>query len=186
LLTVSSWFIFDDPLREWFLAHGADPHIPNTQGFNCFDYAAHSTNPDVDPVAVLNSLVEHGGQPARSSALPIAASRPFRPTSECIEIMTYLLDHGAQINEREMEWRPERHEHCRSRMMKGTPLHVAVRGMDEEMVDFLLERGADPMVEDWSGCTALTVKCWQGDPKWEAIREKLIRAVEASGSARDS
>lgn len=70
-------------------------------------------------------------------------------------------------------------------MMKGTLLHVAVRRMDEELLDFLLDRGADPMVEDWSGCTALTVKCWRGDLKWEVVRDKLLRAVEASSSPRD-
>lgn len=70
-------------------------------------------------------------------------------------------------------------------MMKGTLLHVAVRRMDEELLDFLLDRGADPMVEDWSGCTALTVKCWPGDPNWEVVRDKLLGAVEASSSPRD-
>ncbi|MCJ1249877.1 hypothetical protein MMC30_007103 [Trapelia coarctata] len=182
-------FLYDKPLREWFLTHGADPNIPSSQGFNCLDYAAGCTDPGVDPIAVLKTLVQHGGQPARSSALPIAASRPCRPTSECIEIMAYLLDHGAFINARQMEWRPEFHATCEARMMKGTALHVAVRRMDEEMVDFLLQRGADPMVEDWSGCTAMTVKAWRGDPneqKWETIQEKLFTAVKASGSAQNS
>ena len=159
--------------------------FPQHPRLNCFDYAAGSFDRDVNPLAVLKSLVEHGGQSARSSALPIAASYPFRPASECIEILAYQIDHGAPINTREREWRLERHEHCRSRMMKGTLLHVAVRRMDEELLDFLLDRGADPMMEDWSGCTALTVKGWRGDPNWEVVRDKLLRAVEASSSPRD-
>lgn len=148
MLIVYSWCIYDEPPREWFLTHGADPHIPNDRGFNCLDYAAGCTDPGVNPLVVLESLVQHGAQPARSSTLPLAASRPLRPTSECIEFMTCLLDSGALINAHELEWCPEFQATCESRRMKGTALHVAVHRMDEEMVNFLLQRGADPIMDD--------------------------------------
>jgi len=115
---------------------------------------------------------------------PLAASRPLRPTSECIEIMTCLLDHGALINAHEMEWCPEFPGDRWIQRVKETALYVAVRRMDEEMVDFLLQRGADPIMEDWNGCTAITVKAWRGGlnkGKWEIVNEKLLRAVKACG-----
>ena len=179
-LSVDSLYLYDDPLCDWFLTHGADPNIANSAGYNALDLAAGSTHPGFQPLAVLQTLIQHGGQPARSSALTLAA-KAQRPSSETIEIMAYLLDHGALINARQMEWRPERHDNCTSKMMDGTALHVAVRRMDEEMVEFLLRRGADPRVENWEGCNALGVKAWRGDPRWEGIRGRLLEAVEALG-----
>ena len=171
-LTKGRSYPSDETLREWFLAHGADPNVPNSMGYNYLDWAASNM-----PISVLKTLVEkHGGKPERSSALQSAAQSVSRP-DEALEKMAYLLDHGARINSRDQEWCAKiRNVGCSFRNT-GTPLHFAVAYEYEEMVEFLLQRGADPTVTDWRGRSPVETRKWARGPKSERITVMLKDAL---------
>ena len=71
-----------------------------------------------------------------------------------------LLRHGASINVIDDEY-------------QSTPLGFAVRWGNADMVDFLLENGADPNL---SGATWSTPLSWARKKDHGAIEEKLIKS----------
>jgi hypothetical protein len=71
-----------------------------------------------------------------------------------LEIAKILLDHGANVNE--MDEDPKGRENKRPRTSwAGTPLHRAVDTGSLELVQYLLDHGADPLHPSWMGHTAL-------------------------------
>lgn len=155
-------------LRSWFLAHGADPNITDQYGHSPLTVAAACA-----PVSFLEQLLEHGGDPARSNALHNAVE--IRG-AEGIEKAALLLDYGAPINTRKYEW--DQHFFDMYKRTSGlTPLHIAVARGSEDMVALLVDRGADPLVEDRFGLTPLTMATGIQQPPFFRIAEMLQRAV---------
>ncbi len=155
-------------LRSWFLAHGADPNITDHYGHSPLTVAAACT-----PVSFLEQLLKHGGDPARSNALHNAVEIKG---AEGIEKAALLLDYGAPINTRRYEW--DQHFFDMYKRSSGfAPLHIAVARGCEDMVAFLVDRGADPLVEDRFGLTPLTMATGIQEPPFFRIAEMLQRAV---------
>lgn len=155
-------------LRSWFLAHGADPNITDDYGHSPLTVAAACA-----PVSFLEQLLEHGGDPARSNALHEAVGING---AEGIEKAALLLDYGAPINIRQYEWDPHFFDMYR-RSSGFAPLHIAVGTGNEEMVALLVDRGADPLVEDRFGLNPLTMARSIQEPRIVRIAEMLQRAV---------
>ena len=180
-LTAHSFFLYFDKEREFLLDKGADPNVPHGNGHTALDKVAGINWPGFEPLKILKNLVEHGGQPARSSALPIAAEAPRKSSSETIAIMAYLLEHGAPINAREMDWCLGDQQTSKSEPVRNTALHYAVRNRDEQTVTFLLEKGADPWVQNSHGRTPIEVKSWIDSPDRLIIDAKLRAAMGDHG-----
>jgi len=87
-----------------------------------------------DPEVVHSSLV--GGLDQGETALHVSSRMGH------VEVASYLLDQGADINARNA--------------VRMTPLHMACRG-DLGMVELLVSRGADPAIEGIFNLTPLTV-----------------------------
>ena len=178
LLNSISLVLGNAELREWFLNHGADPNLPNTAGYNALDMASDST-----PIAVLQELVKHGGQPSTSSALQMAIQSLDSSPKDRLDKAALLLDHGALINARDREWCPKlRTRYGRVGRNLGTPLHCAVAATDEDMVAFLLERGADPTAKDWNGRPPAALTKYHQGAKWDRITAMLGSAAAARSS----
>lgn len=88
---------------------------------------------------VLTALVERGADvdadPYRGTPLAWAAANGRR------EVVDWLIDHGAGVNRRSTFGGPRHGE-------GATALHLAAQNGDASMVRLLLDRGADPSIED--------------------------------------
>ncbi|KAH7312025.1 ankyrin repeat-containing domain protein [Rhexocercosporidium sp. MPI-PUGE-AT-0058] len=116
---------------KWFLDHGADPNLTGK-------YASPLGTAALEPLSgVLEIPISHGAE-----LDPYALFKAMSPRGKGgIPVMTYLIDHGIDIN----AVRPE----------YGTPLHYAVNlGITaKERLELLLQRGADRTVQKSSGLT---------------------------------
>ncbi len=136
----------DEELVKWFLAHGANPNRAPSGWPSPMEKAAHTAS-----LSVIKMLVQHGGEIRSSNVVPSTAkgSKPGR-----LEVLEYFLDQGATVDDVE-------YQHDVSIFKKywrrsfGTALHHAARRGNEEMVKFLLERGANQEIKNSMNKTAL-------------------------------
>ncbi len=117
-------------------------------------------------------LVEHGAEvnylasgAVYRSALD-AAARAERGGTNYLEIVGFLLDHGADPNGPSPEG--------------ASPLHNAVRSGNPRVVQLLLERGADPSRADREGNTPLKIAKERGNTMLVRLLEQAEEAALAS------
>lgn len=142
---------------RWLLEHGADPNVPPRPGsaVDLLTRAAASR-----PPSSVRLLVEHGARTRRTQALHAAATTSatqidevnFEPDPSRVEILKMLLDHGADVNEMEVD--PKGLGRPRD-SNTGTPLHRAAKDGSVDAVQCLLDYGADVSAPSWSGLTAM-------------------------------
>jgi ankyrin repeat protein len=142
-----------DSIVAMLLAHGADGHAPDDTGKPPVIYAAASGRLDI-----VKQLLGDGDLNARYAnelTLLMWACGPDEkvPEAQAIEVVSYLLDAGAHIDDRDDRGR--------------TALMIAAEGGHAEIADLLLKRGADSSLKDKAGKRAadLTVLT--------ALRERL-------------
>jgi len=142
-----------DSIVAMLLAHGADGRAPDDTGKPPVIYAAAGGRLDI-----VKQLLGGGDLNARYAndlTLLMWASGPDEkvPDAQAIEVVSYLLDGGAHIDDRDDRGR--------------TALMIAAEGGHSEIADLLLKRGADPSLKDKAGKRAadLTVLT--------ALRERL-------------
>ena len=142
-----------DSIVAMLLAHGADGHALDDTGKPPVIYAAASGRLDI-----VKQLLGDGDLNARYSnelTLLMWACGPDErvPETQAIEVVSYLLDAGAHIDDRDDRGR--------------TALMIAAEGGHAEISDLLLKRGADSSLKDKAGKRAadLTVLT--------ALRERL-------------
>jgi uncharacterized protein len=137
------------------LAHGADGHAPDDTGKPPVVYAAASGRLDIVKQLIAATHVDPNARYANELTLLMWASGPDQsiPETQAIEVVSYLLDTGAHIDDRDDRgW---------------TALMVAAEGGRAEIAGLLLARGADASLKDKAGKRAadLTVL--------SSLREKL-------------
>ncbi|KAI7495836.1 hypothetical protein KC367_g7134 [Hortaea werneckii] len=131
----------DKHLASWLLANGADPNAG-------FRYDTPLSRAELSgSVEIVEMLLSHGGDVNRGQVLHWAVER-----HECTcEVSTMLLERGASPNEMEFGavlpmWS--------FLQVLGTPLHKAVALDKQDVVEKLLEYGADPGRKKTPGKTA--------------------------------
>src|SRR5215210_4079886 len=141
-------------ILEDLLTNGADDRAADQTGKPPIVYAAASAQFQI----VKRLLARHSNINSRypnDLTLLMWASGPDEKVSErqAIPIVSYLLDNGAHIDDRDARGR--------------TALMIAAEGARAEIAALLLARGADPSLKDESGKSAadLTVISW--------LRERL-------------
>ncbi|MCX6877507.1 MAG: ankyrin repeat domain-containing protein [Verrucomicrobia bacterium] len=135
---------------EYLLAQGADLEATAT-GFRPLHYAAQMGNSEVVKV-----LLEH--RAAVNAAHVPLGTRPLHSAipSGDVETIRLLLDHGAEVN---------------AVNMHGAPALLAATWSDE-IFDLLLERGANPKLQQSDGTTTLHRACHDGS---KALVVKLLQ-----------
>lgn len=98
-------------------------------------------------------LFARGGDIGRNQLLHSAVFRDG-PEDEVIELVGLLLDKGAAINEIDCQDHPQSSGELRDFSL-GTPLHYAAEEGKQKLVSYLLERGADRLIQDSRGRTAI-------------------------------
>jgi uncharacterized protein len=136
------------------LAHGADAHAPDETGKPPIVYAAAGARYEIVK-RLLAHNIDVNARYRNDLTLLMWASGPATlvPESQAIQLLTYLLDAGARIDDRDDRGR--------------TALMIAAEGGHAEIADRLLARGADPALKDKAGKRAadLTVP--------SSLRERL-------------
>jgi ankyrin repeat protein len=141
---------------EALLAHGADPLVPDETGKPPIVYAAAGARLDIMK-RLLAQRIDINARYPNDLTLLMWASGPDQqvPEAQAIQVVTYLLEAGAHIDDRDDRGR--------------TALMIAAEGGHAEIADLLLAKGADPSLKDKMGKRAadLTVL--------SSLRERLTR-----------
>jgi len=132
------------------LQNGADPHLPAYDQASALDLWSYEGD-----ASVVQVLLEHQADPnlgcAPSGETPLhwATSRGHMPgRTECVKL---LLAAGADPNRR-ANVGVETTAYMRDISVRGeTPLHRAAIHGDEQMIQYLLDYGADPGIKDAHG-----------------------------------
>jgi ankyrin repeat protein len=127
-----------DAIVEMLLAHGADARAPDDTGKPPVVYAAARARLDIVK-RLLAQHVDVNARYANDLTLLMWAAGPDEKVAEAdaIKMVTYLLDVGAHIDDRDARGR--------------TALMIAAEGGHAELASLLLARGADPSLKDNGG-----------------------------------
>lgn len=101
--------------------------------------------------STIKLLFDRGGTIQHGQLLHYAVARD---ASDCLEVIDFLLDKGAPINDVMYQNRLKDYYHWR-RFGLGTPLHYAADIGKRHVVEHLLRRGADPLIKDARGKMAI-------------------------------
>jgi FOG: Ankyrin repeat len=146
----------NDVIVEALLAHGADERAPDETGKPPIVYAAAGARLDIVK-RLLARNIDINARYRNDLTLLMWASGPDEqaPEAQAIKVVSYLLDAGAHIDDRDDRGR--------------TALMIAAEGGHAEIANLLLARGADPSLKDKAGKRAadLTVL--------SSLRERLTR-----------
>ncbi|KAL8927094.1 MAG: hypothetical protein Q9172_001516 [Xanthocarpia lactea] len=136
----------DADLVRWFLSHGANPNAAVPSWPSPLETAASKAS-----LEVIEMLVQNGGRVHPSNALPWAGKTRL-PDRRAV--LAYLLDHGAPIDKIEFDHNQPIFRKFGMRPF-GTALHHAAKRDNNQLVRFLLERGANRSLKDSLGKTAI-------------------------------
>lgn len=144
--------IEDEELTRWFLARGARPDAEaEVLDITTLSYAVMRV-----PFKMIKLLFHHGGSTRHGQLLHYAI---YRKEPDCLEVLDFLLDHGAPINDITYQQRVE-HYLMQMNFGLGTPLHKAAKSGRLDVVKHLVTRGADPLIPDARRKTALDIAEW--------------------------
>lgn len=145
-------------LGSYLLERGADPAIANKGGWTPLYIATDNRN------------IESGDYPTR------------QPDMDHMEYIELLLDHGADPNARMMSSTETRtiftHQWLREEGV--TPFWRAAQSSDTELIQRLLDAGADPLIASHNGTTALMVASgigWVEGVTHEWSRDQNVQTV---------
>ncbi|MGO8912904.1 MAG: ankyrin repeat domain-containing protein [Bradyrhizobium sp.] len=128
----------NDAIVEALLANGADERMPDETGKPPIVYAAAGARLDVVKRLLARKMDVNARYPNDLTLLMWAAGPDEKvPEAQAIEVVTYLLDAGAHIDDRDDRGR--------------TALMIAAEGGHAEIANLLLARDADPALRDKAG-----------------------------------
>lgn len=148
---------------QFILSREADPNNGNItmSGLNAIEVAAMASS-----IPVIKALLDAGAILKGRSTLPKAASQGRT------EIISYLLDQGASINE--IPNNPDIFENKLEQGVKNALCHAAYSGQSE-VVKFLLGRGADASITDTNGKSALDIARARGHEDCVNILREVVK-----------
>jgi ankyrin repeat protein len=128
----------NDAIVEALLANGADERAPDETGKPPIVYAAAGARLDIVKRLLARKMDINARYPNNLTLLMWAAGPDEKvPEARAIEVVTYLLDAGAHIDDRDDRGR--------------TALMIAAEGGHAEIANLLLARNADPALRDKAG-----------------------------------
>jgi ankyrin repeat protein len=127
-----------DAIVEALLARGADERAPDETGKPPIVYAAARGRLDIMKRLLARNVDINARYPHDLTLLMWASGADEKvPEADAIKVVTYLLDAGAHIDDRDARGR--------------TALMIAAEGGRSEVATLLLARGADPSLKDKAG-----------------------------------
>lgn len=103
------------------------------------------------PLDVLKLLIEHGGLVRERDLVARASFGHDNNEPVCLEVVRFLLDHGAPIDAYFTEETIEAENSCLHTFLgRQNALHFAIGCGKRDLVRLLVERGADRNLPTWS------------------------------------
>jgi len=131
----------NNTIVEDLINHGADDRAPDQTGKPPIVYAAAGARFDIVKRLMARNLDVNSRYPNDLTLLMWASGPDEKaPETEAIKVVSYLLDAGAHIDDRDARGR--------------TALMIAAEGGRAEIANLLLARGADPSLKDKTGKSA--------------------------------
>src|ERR1700738_4183077 len=128
----------NDVIVEALLARGADERAPDETGKPPIISAAAGARLDIVQRLLAQNIDINARYPNDLTLLMWASGPDEKaPEAQAIRVVSYLLDAGAHIDDRDDRGR--------------TALMIAAEGSNAEIADLLLARGADPSLKDKAG-----------------------------------
>jgi ankyrin repeat protein len=128
----------NDVIVEALLAHGADERASDETGKPPIVYAAAGARLDIVKRLLARNIDINARYPNDLTLLMWASGPDEKaPEAQAIKVVSYLLDAGAHIDDRDARGR--------------TALMIAAEGSHAEIANLLLARGADPSLKDKAG-----------------------------------
>lgn len=136
----------DEEMVRWCLSLGADPGACSPLGDTIMQRAASYAS-----LNVLKLLIEHGGLIRERDLVARASSNRKSDDPGCLEVVRFLLDHGAPMDAYFAEGTIQTKDCCLMSVMGGqNALHFAIGDGRRDLVKLLIERGADRGLPAWS------------------------------------
>jgi uncharacterized protein len=137
-LVAAASYAGSDEVVAALLAHGADAQVPDDTGKPPIVYAAARARLDIVKRLLARSIDVNARYPNDLTLLMWASGPDEKvPEAEAAKVVTFLLDAGAHIDDRDDRGR--------------TALMIAAEGGRAEIASLLLARGADPALKDKAG-----------------------------------
>lgn len=136
----------DEALTSWFLANGAKPDAGC--GIDCTPLSIAVSRASFP---IIKLLFSHGGTVQYGQLLQYAVKRD---APDRLEVIDFLLARGTPINDIMYQNRLTNYYQQRAFGL-GTPLHRAAEMGKHDVVEFLVRRGADPLIRDARGMLAV-------------------------------
>ena len=157
-------------LSEYLLDHGAHANAvcgPDKGPGRYIRLAAEKL-----PLQYTTLLLSHGAQVAQSGAIRTAAEKGR------LDVLKLLIEHGGDVNERLEPDAGFFKQNLRFEKASETPLYVATANGHRDVVEWLLERGADGEIGDLNGKTPGMLAREMGD-------EELMRLLGGVHEGQD-
>jgi ankyrin repeat protein len=159
---------FTPEVTEYLLSQGADPNRQtNESGDPVIVGVAYVNNPEcvrllLEGGADANAVTQHTSETPLHASL---AQGPDVPTERRLAVVKLLVEHGADVNRRNVPGVPC-HAFWRDVRTRGeTPLHRAAAYASEDVVQYLLDAGADKTIRDANGDSPQSWASWHWQPK---------------------
>ncbi|KAH6618650.1 ankyrin repeat-containing domain protein [Boeremia exigua] len=165
--SIMSVVVGDVNLVKWCLSLGGDPNAVSPSGMSVLHRAAC-----IGTIASLEALLAAGGQiqsPCHSDDIVAHAASVHDESYNRIPVIQYLLDRGADID----AYYAQRHDPRETSGLQlwigtQTALHIAIERDSRDLVEFLIQKGADPSKRMWNYSTVcVLLEEWKGRSGWE-------------------
>ena len=131
-------------MTTWLLDHGADPNA------RCYiDYTPLSYAVTYADLPIIDLLLRRGGDVNKGQLVHNAIYRE----SNTLEVVKGLVDRDASLNS--LMYKDDPASRCIFRVMVETPLHTAVALKREDVVRYLISKGADVSIQNLERQTAV-------------------------------
>ncbi len=140
----------DEELTKWFLDNGANPNALFAWGLTPMSEAMRQAS-----FGTIELLFARGADIQQGQLLHNAVLRDGQEF-DVIKILRLLLDKGAPIDEIQYQ-NHQQSFHQLQDFSLGTPLHYAAEAGKGMVVSYLLEQGAERLIKNTKGMTAIEI-----------------------------
>ena len=131
-------------MTTWLLDHGADPNA------RCYiDYTPLSYAVTYADLPIIDLLLRRGGDVNKGQLVHNAIYRE----SNTLQVVKGLIDRGAPLDT--LMYQDDLASRCMFPFMVETPLHTAVALKKEDVIRYLISKGADVSIQNSKGQTVL-------------------------------
>jgi ankyrin repeat protein len=147
----------------WLLDHGADPNVRCDIDYSPLSYAVKYAD-----LPTIDLLLRRGGDVRKGQLVHNAIYRE----TETLEVVKILIGKGAPFNS--LMYQDHQASWDMFPFMRETPLHTALALKRDDVVQYLIRKGANVNIENYKGQTVM--QCADEDTRRRIVQEIQIRS----------